>query len=430
MICQSLKDPSHQVLFSEAVRRNLAPDGGLYMPSSLPVLEDLDQLLELPWVLRNPEILFRLLGEEFSRVELESMTAEAFNFPVTLVKVAERVWALELFHGPSAAFKDFGARFLAQVLYLLRWKTGDHRALTVLTATSGDTGAAVARAFWNLPGFKVVVLYPEGRVSPLQEKQFATLGGNVRALAVQGNFDDCQALAKGCFNDPLLSAAAGLVSANSINLARLLAQTLYYFEAVAQLRRTEMRDTPVFAVPSGNFGNLCAGLMAQKMGLKVKAFVAATNANRTVPDYLDQGTYRPRPSVPTLSNAMDVGDPSNWPRIEHLFEGNLAELRAALRWGSLDDKETRAALWELQGLGYLADPHAAVAYGVLRSKLSLSEPAVFLGTAHAAKFRDVLEGPMGTKILLPPSLAEVDGKPLQRETILKDLNGLKAILRG
>ena len=430
MICQSLKDPSHQVPFTEAVRRNMAPDGGLYMPVALPLFPDVDRLLDLPWEQRNPEILLRLIGDEFTAAEVEALAGEAFNFPVHLVKVVDRVWALELFHGPTAAFKDFGARFLAQLLHLIRWKTGDHRPLTVLTATSGDTGAAVAQAFYGLPGFRGVVLYPEGRVSPLQEKQFASLGGNVRALAVKGSFDDCQALAKGCFNDPLLSAAAGLVSANSINLARLLAQTLYYFEGVAQLRRLEMRDPPVFAVPSGNFGNLCAGLMAQQMGLKVKAFVAATNANRTVPDYLESGNYQPRPSLPTLSNAMDVGDPSNWPRIQHLFGNNLTELRAALRWGSLDDKETKAALWELQGLGHLADPHAAVAYGVVRENRGLSEPAIFLGTAHPAKLKDVLEGPMGMKIPLPPSLAEVEGRPLQRESIANDLEGLKAILRG
>ncbi len=252
----------------------------------------------------------------------------------------------------------------------------------------------------------------------------------MRALAVQGGFDDCQALAKGCFQDPGLSRDLGLTSANSINLARLLAQLLYYFEAVAQLRIQEMRDPPVIAVPSGNFGNLCAGLMAQQMGLPVKAFVAATNANRTVPDYLDTGRYQGRPSVPTLSNAMDVGDPSNWPRIQHLFRGDRFALRNALRWGSLTDKETRAALWELHGQGYLADPHAAVAYGVLRRNLGLSEPAIFLGTAHPAKFREVLEGPMGVEIGLPPSLQEVAQRPLQKEVVPNDLEALKARLRG
>lgn len=430
MKCTSLLDSSHRVSFTEAVRRNLAPGGGLFMPESLPALQDVPWLLDLPFEARNIAILQALLGDECSLEELESMVKAAFDFPVPLVKVADRVWALELFHGPTAAFKDFGARFLAQVLHLHRWKTGDHRALTVLTATSGDTGAAVARAFWEMPGFRVVVLYPEGRVSDLQERQFASLGGNVQALAVQGSFDDCQALAKGCFQDPMLSAALGLVSANSINLARLLAQCLYYFEGVAQLRNQEMRDPAVFAVPSGNFGNLCAGLMAQKMGLPVKTFVAATNANRTVPDYLDTGTYQGRPSCATISNAMDVGDPSNWTRIQHLFGNDLGELRAALRWGSLDDKETRAALWELQGLGYLADPHAAVAYGVVRNNLGLSEAAVFLGTAHPAKFRDLLEGPMGLKIALPPSLSDVAGRPLQKEVIPNDLAGLKARLRG
>jgi threonine synthase len=323
--------------------------------------------------------------------------------------------ALELYHGPSLAFKDFGARFLARML------KGER---TILTATSGDTGAAVAQAFWRLPGIRVVVLYPKGRVTPLQERQFASLGDNVLALSVDGAFDDCQALAKACFADPELSRELGLTSANSINVARLLAQTLYYFEGVARIGKP-----PVIAVPSGNFGNLCAGLWAWKMGLPVKAFVAATNANRTVPDYLETGEYRPRPSVATLSNAMDVGAPSNWERIADLFAGDWQSLRAHLRWGSLDDAGTRQAIRDLDARGYLADPHGAVAWAVLEKKLLPGETGLFLATAHPAKFKESLEPVLGREIPLPAALAELLDRPLLAEPLANDAEALKRRLQ-
>lgn len=425
----STRDPRHHASFAEAVGRSLAPGGGLYLPDPLPCFVDLDHLLErLSPQSRRAEILARLLGEEFGRAETDRMAAEAFDFPVTLVPVAARCYALELFHGPTLAFKDFGARFLAQTLALLRARDGRDR--TILVATSGDTGSAVASAFHGLAGFRAVVLYPKGRVSALQERQFGTLGGNVRALAVDGSFDDCQALVKGAFADPDLSSRHGLTSANSINIARLLAQVLYYYDGCALLREAGLGDPPVFAVPSGNFGNLCAGLLAQRMGLPVRAFIVATNANTTVPDYLDSGEYRARPSVATLSNAMDVGAPNNWERISRLHRDDHGALRQALRWGHLSDPETALVLRELRDLGYLADPHGAVAFGVMRERLGLTETGIFLGTAHPAKFADSLEPILGIPVPLPAALAEAQARPLRIEDLANDPAALREALGG
>ncbi len=423
----STRDAAHHATFLEAVERSLAPEGGLYLPDPIPCFVDVDHLLEeLSPSARRAEILWRMLGDEIPREELEALSASAFDFPVKLTKVAPRNYALELFHGPTLAFKDFGARFLARVLARIR--AADGRDRTILTATSGDTGAAVASAFHGLPGFSAVVLYPKGRVSELQERQFATLGGNVRALAVDGAFDDCQALAKAAFADPALSRRHGLTSANSINIARLLAQILYYWDGAALLREAGLGDPPVFAVPSGNFGNLCAGLLAQRLGLPAKAFVLATNANTTVPEFLDGGAYQPRPSVATLSNAMDVGAPNNWERISRLFKDDAWALRQGLRWGHLGDAETGFVLRELKGLGYLADPHAAVAFGVLRERLGITETGVFLGTAHPAKFADRLEPILGCPVPLPPSLAAAQARPLLSEDLANDFEALKAAL--
>jgi threonine synthase len=425
MIFQSTRDPRATAGFGEAMTRNLAPDGGLYVPVSLPLFQDVDRLLSLPWEDRCVEILVRLLGDEYGEGAIAGVVRDAFDFPVPLVPVGEEMSALELFHGPSLAFKDFGARFLARMLRLERERRGGDGPLTILTATSGDTGAAVARAFWGLPGIRVVVLYPRGRVSPLQERQFATLGDNVLALAVDGVFDDCQALAKACFGDPRLSRDLGLTSANSINVARLLAQTLYYFEGVAKAG-----EPPVIAVPSGNFGNLCAGLWAWRMGLPVRAFVAATNANTTVPDYLETGDYRVRPSVATLSNAMDVGAPSNWERIAHLFGNDWQALRAALRRGSLNDDGTRDAIRRLDARGYLADPHGAVAWAVLERNLRPGETGLFLATAHPAKFMESLEPVLGRELPLPSALAELLDRPLLAEPLANDPETLKLRLRA
>ena len=402
----------------EAVQAGLAPDGGLYVQDEIPRFADIPELLKLDFASRSAEILFRLLRDEFSRATLDELSRSAFTFPAPLVKVDARSSALELFHGPTLACKDFGARFLARVLAL----GADGHRRTVLTATSGDTGAAVASAFHGLPGVQVVVLYPAGRVSPLQERQFATCGGNVLALAVEGAFDDCQRLVKGAFEDAELVTRLGLTSANSINIARLLAQTLYYFEAAAQ---AGSGGPLVVSVPSGNFGNLYAGLLAQAMGAPIAAFVAATNANRVVPEYLDSGVYRPRPSVATLSNAMDVGAPSNWERIQALFGGVHDAMVAALRWGSCTDAETEATLLELDRAGYLADPHGAVACRVLRACLRKGERGVFLATAHPAKFREALAPALGRDIPLPTSLSDLLALPLLSEPLAADQAALR-----
>ena len=422
------RDPVATASFREAVLQGIAPGGGLWMPETLPVFSNAEwtDLLAMGWQERSILLLDRLLAGEIAEADLARAVAQALDFPVPLVPVTAGIFALELFHGPTLAFKDFGARLFAALLDLLR-EPG--RPVTILTATSGDTGAAVAHAFWRRERVRVVVLYPQGRISDLQERQLATLGGNVTALAVEGSFDDCQGLVKAAFADPGLSARLGLTSANSINVARLLPQTLYYAEAVAQLRHRGVLDPPVIAVPSGNFGNLCAGLLVRGMGLPVRAFVAATNANTTVPDYLETGDYRPRPSLPTLSNAMDVGAPNNWERIEHLFGGDLAALRKALRWGSQSDGETRERIRELERLGYLADPHAAVAYGVLRERLEPGETGVFLGTAHPAKFLPVYQE-MGIEVPLPEPLAALAGLPLHRQDIPNRFAALRAALES
>lgn len=425
----STRNPKLRSTFLEAVQGGPAPDGGLWIPEPIACFRDMPQLLAMDFQARSLEILGRLLGEELSREELAPIVREAFDFDVPLVRVRDRVFALELFHGPSLAFKDFGARFLARVLMLLGEREGA-RLRTVLTATSGDTGAAVASAFHGVRGVRAVVLYPKGRVSELQERQIATHGGNVLAYAVEGSFDDCQAMVKAAFADPAVAAPLNLTSANSLNIARLLAQVLYHVEGVAQLHARSLREPALIAVPSGNFGNLCAGLLAREMGLPVKAFVVATNANRTVPDYLDTGDYRPRPSLATLSNAMDVGAPNNWERIAHLFKGSLEALRAALRWGSLDDAGTRRALWELNAAGYLADPHAAVAFGVLEERRGLRETGVFLGTAHPAKFADLLARDMNLTVPLPPALAELQARPVLSKPLAASYEALRAELMG
>lgn len=420
----STRDPRTTATFREAILGGMAPGGGLWMPDPLPVFHDWPDLLARDWQDRAVAILDRLLGDEIDRNALASAVRSALDFPVPLVPVRPGIYALELTHGPTLAFKDFGARFFAAVLDLLR-EPG--RPVTILTATSGDTGAAVAWAFWNRPGVRVVVLYPKGRISDLQERQLATLGGNVTALAVSGAFDDCQSLVKTAFADADLSACHGLTSANSINVARLLPQLLYYTEAVSALRRRGVSDPLVIAVPSGNFGNLCAGLLARALGLPVTAFIAASNANTTVPEYLETGVYRPRPSVATLSNAMDVGAPNNWERIEHLFGRDLTALRRVLRWGWKDDDGTREAIRDLAAHGYLADPHAAVAYGVLTERLETREVGVFLATAHPAKFLPVYEE-MGIEVEIPEALAALRERPMRVREIPNDFDALRGAL--
>jgi threonine synthase len=417
----STRDRTLRCDFRQACANSLAPDGGLWVPERLPPLPDLAAVLDLPWPEQAVAVLEHLIGDEFAPDRLRPLVRDALDFPVPLVQVTADLHALELWHGPTLAFKDFGARLLARLLAEV-----DPGPRVVLTATSGDTGAAVAHAFWRQPGVQVVVLYPAGRVSPLQERQFGSLGDNVHALAVEGNFDDCQALAKACFAQPELTRRLRLTSANSIHIARLLAQVTYYFAAAAQAGRPL-----AVAVPSGNFGNLCAGIYARQLGLPMR-LVAATNANTTVPDWLDGGPWRPRASIPTLSSAMDVGAPSNWERVLHTMGGDREALRAQLDWGHLDDISTLAVVRGLYatnagGNGYLCDPHGAVAAGVLRRTLRPGEVGVFLATAHPAKFGDSL-APVVGEVPLPPGLTAVRDRPLSVTPLANDLAALVGYL--
>jgi len=418
----NIKHPEEQVNFAQAVRQGLGKDQGLFFPENIPHLSNIDELLALPLVERSQKILGALIGEEIPQAQLEQMVRNAFTFPAPVANVEDNIYALELFHGPTLAFKDFGGRFMAQALATVR---GDGK-ITILTATSGDTGAAVAHAFYGLENIDVVILYPKGKISPLQEKLFCTLGGNIRTIAINADFDACQALVKQAFDDAELRQAIGLNSANSINISRLLAQVCYYFEAVAQLPK-EQRENLVVSVPSGNFGNLTAGLIAKTLGLPIKRFIAATNANDTVPRYLHSGNWSPNATVATLSNAMDVSRPNNWPRVEELFKRNgwaLNELHSA----AISDAQTEDTLRAMNQLGYLCEPHGAVAYEVLKQDLQPGETGLFLCTAHPAKFKESVERILDLTLPLPEALDKHNKLPLLSDEMENDFAQLRAYL--
>jgi threonine synthase len=418
----NIKHPQQRVLFREAVETGIGRNQGLFMPESLSAIDDIPALLQLGFVERSCRILEHIIGTDVDRLELESIVSAAFNFPVPLEQVSENCHALELFHGTSLAFKDFGARFMSHCLAAFRKAEQAEKPMTILTATSGDTGAAVAQAFFGQAGINVVVLYPKGKITLLQEKLFCTLGGNIRTFAVEDDFDTCQAMVKQAFTDPGLVESLGLNSANSINIARLLAQVCYYFEAVARL---PAGTRPVFSVPSGNFGNVTAGLIACAIGLPVSRIIAATNLNDTVPRYLQNGKWDPRPTVATISNAMDVSRPNNFQRVLSLGESYGVDLRALLLSQSLTDEETRDAMRALHQLGYLADPHSALGWKVLQSQLNEGETGVFLCTAHPAKFREEVESVLGMSIELPAELKEVENRRLLSETIPGEFAALR-----
>ncbi len=393
----------------EAVLRGLAPDGGLYMPRELPALtpNTMSGLAEKTWPELASSVVRTLLSGAFDPLTLDALTADALNFPVPLVQLQERIYVLELFRGPTLAFKDVGARFMARLLAHIRQEADP--PLTVLAATSGDTGGAVAHAFWGLPGIRVVVLFPDGKVTPRQERQFSTLGGNVTAVAVQGDFDDCQRMAKEAFQEQASLGRQTLTSANSINVGRFLPQTSYFFEVWARLQTMHKNGTAIlFSVPSGNFGNLAAGLLAKAMGMTGASFLAATNLNDGVPEYLRTGQFTPRPSTSTLSTAMDVGDPSNLARILHLYGGRVEGLRGDLVGRKVTDAETQSSIRKVHGdTGYILDPHTAVGFTALEKELA-TRPAmtgVLLATAHPAKFAEVVEPVIGEVLPIPPELA-------------------------
>ncbi len=424
MRASNLSDPSEQVSFATAIRKGLGRDRGLYFPDAIPKLQDVRGLLVADPHTRAVAVLDALVGDEIPTDALRGIVTRAFTWDTPLVPVTDRICALELYWGPTLAFKDYGARFMAEALAHLH---GGER-VTILTATSGDTGAAVAHAFAGAPGIDCVVLYPQGRISRLQEQLFCTIGGNVHTVAVDGTFDDCQALVKQAFDDPALRARHGLNSANSINLARLVAQVTYFFEAAARLP-FDARERAVYCVPSGNFGDLTAGLMARAMGLPARRFITATNANDTVPRYLATGTWEPRDTVQTLSNAMDVSVPSNWPRVQALMRTQGWALDDLGR-GVVSDAATEDAIRRLHGLGYLSEPHGAVAFAVLERELTDGEVGVFLCTAHPAKFKETVDRVLGMELPLPPALAARAELPLLSQRIAPRLAEVLAVLEA
>lgn len=420
----STRNARTRASFTEAVQACVPADGGLYVPDPVACFRDLPRLLEMDFLPRSTEILHRLLGEEFSREELDEVVREAFDFPLPLTQLQERVFALELFHGPTLAFQDFGARFLAGMLALISDKE-DMKLRTVLTATTGNTGAAAAQAFWKRKGIRVMVLHPKGALTELQERQIGCLGANVLSYVVEGSYDDCLSLVMRALQDPELMRELNLTSANALNIGRILGQVVLVFEAVARIQARSLRDIPVLAIPCGSCGNLYAALLAQRMGLPVKAFILATNGNNTVPRALETGRYDPRPIAGTLSQGMDVGHVAHWERIQSLYEGKPEALRAAFRWGSLDEAETRRAMWELNASGFPPDPHTAVAHGVLQERLGLTEVGILLATAHPAKSAEILRNKMNLALEVPAALAALEGKPLQTKALPADFEALR-----
>lgn len=422
----NLKENDEKVSFAGAVKQGLGRNQGLFFPEEMPRLDNIEAILALPMVERSVKVLHPFVSDDLTEAQLTEIVTDAFNFPAQIQPISEKRAILELFHGPTLAFKDFGARFMAKCLQAF----SQNKKITILTATSGDTGAAVAHAFHGIDNIEVVILYPKGKISLLQEKMFTTLGGNIRTIAVEGTFDDCQSLVKQSFEDKELKETIGLNSANSINISRLLAQICYYFEAVAQLYRqkgAEALNDIVFSIPSGNFGNLTAGLFAKALGLPIKRFIAATNANDTVPRYLETGEWTPNDTVATISNAMDVSNPNNWPRVEHMLKAGLVE-QDCVSSVSIDEEQTQMSMIQLAKLGYISEPHAAVAYRALQYNATDTEFGVFLGTAHPAKFKDIVESTLGQPIGLPKELADCASETILSTTSSTDFAELRAYL--
>ena len=411
-----------------ALEQGLTPDGGLYVPERLSRIDPtvLDELRGRSFSEVSGVVAEHLIGADLAHLDLDLMVRRAFDFEVRLVEIEDGIHVLELFHGPTLAFKDIGARFMAGLYQLLGSANATDR--TVLVATSGDTGSAVAHAFLDVPSVRTFVLFPKDKVSPLQERQFTTLGGNVRALEVEGTFDDCQRLVKRAFTDEQLRTEANITSANSINIGRLLPQIFYYFYAWSCL---PPGSTPLFSTPSGNFGNLTAGLLAKALGAPIRGFVAATNVNDTVPEYLDTGVVRPRPSTHTISNAMDVGDPSNLARMLFLYEGDVNRLREDIVGSVHDDSQTRLCIRDVHDrTGRVLDPHSAVGYLGMEAGLRAfgDGPTVFLATAHPVKFRQAVEAEIGLAVPVPERLKSCLSAERHVTPMRSELTELKRLL--
>ena len=412
----------------KAVVRGLAEDRGLYMPERIPVLpaDFFAHIQTLTFQEIACTVADAFFGEDVPEKELHRIVEETLSFDCPVVPVTRSIGALELFHGPTLAFKDVGARFMARLLRYFTQGAGD---INVLVATSGDTGSAVANGFLGVEGIHVYVLYPKGKVSPIQECQFTTLGRNITALEIDGVFDDCQALVKAAFMDEDLNAALQLTSANSINVARFLPQSFYYFWAYAQLQRLGLADNVVCCVPSGNFGNICSALFGKRMGLPVRRFIAANNANSVFYEFLQTGQYRPRPSVQTIANAMDVGDPSNFARIWDLYGKDPDAIRADISGATYSDDQIAETIRDCHArTGYLLDPHGACGYRALKESLQPGETGFFCETAHPAKFKDTVERILGVPVAIPDRLAAFMQGQKQSVALSRDFPSFKQYL--
>ncbi|MFH6955363.1 threonine synthase [Pseudoalteromonas sp. XMcav1-K] len=419
MLLHNLKDAEQKVSFVEAVKVGLGNNQGVFFPNSLVPLSNVDELLELDFVARSSKILSHLIGDELPESTVQQMVQNAFNFPAELVKVEDNVYCLELFHGPTLAFKDFGGRFMAECLSVFN----EGNKTTILTATSGDTGAAVAHAFYGKKDIDVVILYPKGKISLAQQKLFTTLGNNIHCYAVDGSFDDCQAMVKQTFLDDEVKQRLGLNSANSINISRLLAQVCYYFEAVAKLPKAARAKAHI-SVPSGNFGNVCAAMIAASLGLPVAKLSATTNQNDTVPRYLASKEWTPNATLESLSNAMDVSKPNNWPRVQFMLDNNWFSYDNFYSH-SVDEAETKVVMHDVYAKGYLAEPHTAIAYQGLKQDLAADGVGIFLSTAHPAKFKESVEDILSIELDMPKPLADALAKQCLAEDLVNDYQVLR-----
>lgn len=414
----------------KAVVKGLAEDRGLYMPQSIATLpqEFFDNIDKMSFHEVACAVAEAFFGEDVDKATLERIVCDTLSFDCPTVKVSDHIYSLELFHGPTLAFKDVGGRFMARLLQHFAAKD-DSRTLNVLVATSGDTGSAVANGFLGVEGIHVYVLYPKGKVSPIQECQFTTLGRNITALEIDGVFDDCQALVKNAFMDESLNQAVRLTSANSINVARFLPQSFYYFWAYAQMKKAGKADNLVMCVPSGNFGNICAALFAHRMELPIKRFIAANNSNDVFYNYLQSGKYEPKASIPTIANAMDVGAPSNFDRILDLYGHDWSRIKALISGNISTDEQIRQTMKEcFESTGYILDPHGACGYRALCMGLEEGETGVFCETAHPAKFKDTVEAAIGSAVEIPERLQAFMKGTKQSVSLGKDYESFRKYL--
>ena len=414
----------------EAVVRGLAPDKGLYMPQEIRPLpqEFFDNIENMSFQEMSYQVAHNFFGDDVDAESLREIVFDTLAFETPIVKVEDNIYTLELFHGPTLAFKDVGARFMARLLRYFIKREGK-KQVNVLVATSGDTGSAVANGFLGVDGIHVYVLYPKGKVSKIQESQFTTLGKNITAIEVDGVFDDCQALVKSAFMDEELQGHMNLTSANSINVARFLPQAFYYFNAYAQAKKLGKADNLTICVPSGNFGNITAGLFAQRMGLPIKHFIAANNANDIFYNYLLSGIYSPKASIQTIANAMDVGDPSNFARILDLYKSSHAEICNHISGATYSDDEIAATMKKCyEQTGYVLDPHGACGYQALKDNLKEGETGVFLETAHPAKFKEKVDAILSTNIEIPTRLADFMKGKKQSLEMAADFSAFKQFL--